>query len=906
MIPLKLQLKNFLSYGSDIQTVDFTSHSLICLSGKNGHGKSALLDAMTWALWGQGRKIAGVAKSDDNLIRIGQTHMMVALQFICNGQEYRVRREYTKSSNKPYVTLDVGVFDSIRNSFVPIGGKSIRSNQAALEQIIHLDFETFCNSAFLRQGQSNEFSKKSPKERKEILASILGLDQYESIRLLASERARTAATSRISLQAILDRMVQDVGQIKTIDECLHVLDEKFKEVAEQEHALGMQEQDLVVRRQELQSIKQQYHVTTLQQNELKKTEQELRKTLIEQSKRWRTIHAQYLKGYDYRELELKKKQIIDQIRRHQAVMRESLQHKEQYLLQKERVTRFEVEHAQKIHASIQDHTIKLERIKIEMEHFKETIVSCQKRNNELIKDQTEAHDTCALLISKITKIHADLQLYQGIVKQFDKRKAYYQNWITLGNLMAGELANLDRKKQLSQDETNPCCPLCEQNLSASRRKFLKEKFFHEEHFLQHRIARITRVVQKLKLLLIDQHKQLNELNLLKDELQKMTAQLDKTQTKITAIAQEIDAGNQQKLLCERQIAILMSQIHDQEKEMQAIQSSSHVALLQNADFQEAMHQLIHLEKMVTDYQYDAHGQDLLSTELEQTEQLIKKHEILTHEIALQEARMSQVQAIVLRLKKAKHELKVMDVQKNMFETLMCQESALTNAEQELSVARIKLKQNKELLLQERGALENDRSKLKSLEQESVELQKKIMEINGSIDDYQAIVAATGKDGIQALLIQDVLPEIEQEANELLARLTDNQAQIFIESLRDLKKGGSKETLDINISDNMGIRPYEMFSGGEAFRIDFALRIALSKMLARRAGTSLQTLIIDEGFGSQDDEGLSHIMDAIYKIQDDFAKVIIVSHLSTMKDLFPVHFHIEKKPSGSVISIIEQG
>ena len=83
-----------------------------------------------------------------------------------------------------------------------------------------------------------------------------------------------------------------------------------------------------------------------------------------------------------------------------------------------------------------------------------------------------------------------------------------------------------------------------------------------------------------------------------------------------------------------------------------------------------------------------------------------------------------------------------------------------------------------------------------------------------------------------LLIEEALPEIEQEANNLLAKLTNNQTQIFIESLRDLKKGGNKETLDIKIADNMGIRPYEMFSGGEAFRIDFALRIAISKLVTR--------------------------------------------------------------------------
>ena len=98
-------------------------------------------------------------------------------------------------------------------------------------------------------------------------------------------------------------------------------------------------------------------------------------------------------------------------------------------------------------------------------------------------------------------------------------------------------------------------------------------------------------------------------------------------------------------------------------------------------------------------------------------------------------------------------------------------------------------------------------------------------------------------------------KLNMKQMNLLAKLTDNQTQLFIESLRDLKKGGTKETLDIKISDAVGIRPYELFSGGEAFRIDFALRIAISKLLARRAGTSLQTLIIDEGFGSQDEDGL---------------------------------------------------
>jgi exonuclease SbcC len=65
-------------------------------------------------------------------------------------------------------------------------------------------------------------------------------------------------------------------------------------------------------------------------------------------------------------------------------------------------------------------------------------------------------------------------------------------------------------------------------------------------------------------------------------------------------------------------------------------------------------------------------------------------------------------------------------------------------------------------------------------------------------------------------------------------------------------------------------------------------------------------VIDEGFGSQDEEGLGRIMEALYRIQNEFEKIIIVSHLSALKNQFPVHFVVRKGPSGSTISVVEQG
>ena len=129
----------------------------------------------------------------------------------------------------------------------------------------------------------------------------------------------------------------------------------------------------------------------------------------------------------------------------------------------------------------------------------------------------------------------------------------------------------------------------------------------------------------------------------------------------------------------------------------------------------------------------------------------------------------------------------------------------------------------------------------------------------------------GKSGIQARIIENAIPDIEDEANLLLSRMTDNALQLRLKPLRETKSGsGEIDTLEIEISDQEGTRPYELFSGGEAFRANFALRIALSRLLTRRAGTALRTLILDEGFGTQDARGRERLVEAIEAVRDDTA------------------------------------
>ncbi|MBM3943908.1 MAG: SMC family ATPase, partial [SAR202 cluster bacterium] len=98
------------------------------------------------------------------------------------------------------------------------------------------------------------------------------------------------------------------------------------------------------------------------------------------------------------------------------------------------------------------------------------------------------------------------------------------------------------------------------------------------------------------------------------------------------------------------------------------------------------------------------------------------------------------------------------------------------------------------------------------------------------------------------------------------------------------------------------RSYETFSGGEAFRINFALRIALSKLLARRSGAPLPILFVDEGFGSQDAAGQERLKESIQSIQNDFKKILVITHVEEMKDAFPVRIEVRKGPSGSTFTV----
>src|SRR3990170_2463176 len=203
MIPLHLSLSGFLSYRDPVE-LDFSSFELACIAGPNGAGKSSLLDAITWALFGQARK------RDDSLINAYSEAAEVRLTFAYEGNVYQVLRSKPRDKTavlefhilqQPSGTSVGAIRDqqssdasvgAIHNSqsWKPLTERTLRDTETRIQQTLRLDYETFVNASFFLQGKADQFTQQRPGDRKRILSSILGLEVWEAYRGRAAERRK--------------------------------------------------------------------------------------------------------------------------------------------------------------------------------------------------------------------------------------------------------------------------------------------------------------------------------------------------------------------------------------------------------------------------------------------------------------------------------------------------------------------------------------------------------------------------------------------------------------------------------------------------------------------------------------------------------------------------------------------
>lgn len=1081
MIPQRLILKNFLSYQE--ANLDFQGLHTACICGANGAGKSSLLEAIAWAVWGESRAV-----SEDDVIHTGAAEAQVDFIFTIHQRTYRILRSRQRgqtttlefqvaieTANEPSPAEQLAPPRSVSllatqslTNFRSLTAKGVRATQQLILEHLKLDFETFVNSAYLRQGRADEFMLKRPNERKQILADLLKLSHYDEL----AERAK-------------DQSRQFKGQVELLDKQLEVIQTQLLQreaIATEQTALEvtlteMQQQQTADMQhlQALQAAQHQHHTwqqqLSWQQQQHRMLEQDGRRlqqeliTAQQQQQELENLLQQehtIAAGYaHWQMLQTQEEQLATRFKTYQSVQMQRQQYQEQ---QGERVADVERQ-IQQIHAQLealaqQEQEIqqilqrspevegalqKLHQARVQLQHLDQlqTQVSPLHQRRQHLQSQLDRAQT--RLLARLEELHTSAkqlraqqdhqpQLQQAIVQVSDRiaaleqQRVYQQKVRDRGlerrdfmeRLQAHQrnyeiqLAEVEQKIQLLKQEVEtdvevadlatvpevevssqeseivnyrswrvaeseslvdyphvasyPPCPLCDRPLDEQHWHLVMEKHQQQKQEILNQIwvirEQLSASEREIQILRQEYRELEHELagygavlerrGQLQEQLQ-MTASLQATLLQVMAetakLEQTLQSGHYAQEVQE-EIQLLdrrLEQLNYDEKTHALIRGDVdrwRWAEIKQAEIKQAQRrqeqlaqrqpeliaQLVELEAQLELYQQEAMAALVaFDQQMATIDYDLEQHNALR--IALREAQswqlhyqeLHQAQQKYPQVRQRVEELThVLHDRQQSQQAVQAQIEALVKCLQQTPDLRSQIQELDQQIQQQRAQLDTQLAYLGRLQQQQQQLtllstqyttlSTHLQTAQRQYRVYQELAQAFGKNGIQALMIENVLPQLEAETNRILNRLSGNQLHVQFITQRSHRRDQSRsakakglqakfiETLDILIADPQGTRPYETYSGGEAFRVNFAIRLALSRLLAQRSGTALQMLIIDEGFGTQDAEGCDRLIAAITAIAPDFACILTVTHVPHFKEAFQTRIEVIKTETGSQLSL----
>ncbi|MEO1433098.1 MAG: exonuclease subunit SbcC [Cyanobacteria bacterium J06633_8] len=1007
MIPVQVTLKNFLSYQD--ASLDFSGLHTACICGSNGAGKSSLLEAITWVVWGESR-----AASEDDIIHTGAKDVRVDFTFEANGEIYRVIRTRRRGSSS---ALEFQI--QTQEGFKSLTSKGLRATQEVILSHIKLDYDTFINSAYLRQGRADEFMLKRPSERKEILAELLKLNQYDELEDKAKELYRNLKARGEELERTLASNKTQLEQQETIAQQRTELETELKELQKLQGFDNIQLQNLQVIQHQRQGWEEQLHFVRQQYNNLT---QDSKRLESEQS----SLKAQLssLQGLLNRETEIKAGYahyqtlqseeesmgaLFAQYTRAAQLRQQKQQHLSKHMQGIERQlqqSQAQLEALQQQEKDIQrtlkhtgDVETALEKLKAARKHLSH-LDNLQMQVSPLLQQrsslQTELHRTQAGIVARVEQLettHRQLQnqsrrqpqIQQAVmevetkIEQLDKDKVYLQRLQEKGlekrsfmeRLHAQQreyerlLGELEQKLQMLQNP-DALCPLCERPLDEHHWNRVVDKTEVEYNDTQgqlwvfrEQLAVSEREIQLFRQEYRSVNSKLSPYEALREQKGELAAQLQATSEvdvqiqqiteekeklertlhlgdyapqkqkelqELEDYLQQLDYNEQNHALARSEVEkwrwaeIKQGQIKDARKrqaqlaarkpEIQAtINQLEHQIQVEQVDSKIAR-EIKDLENQIVNMGYDNERHNQIRIDVRQAQSWHLQHQQLV-------SALSQYPEIQKRSQHVEEALKARLSEKQQLATningIIAQLEQTTNPTTQIQDLEQTLANRRRQLddkLGHLGRLQQQSQYLENLQIQDTEKQQQLKIVRSQQRVYQELAQAFGKNGIQALMIENVLPQLEAETNQLLSRLSANQLHVQFVTQRAGKTSKAKkknakliDTLDILIADARGTRAYETYSGGEAFRINFAIRLALAKLLAQRAGAALQLLIVDEGFGTQDNEGCDRLIAAINAIAPDFACILTVTHMPHLKEAFAARIEVNKTQDGSKIRMM---
>ncbi|MGD1093422.1 MAG: SMC family ATPase [Bryobacteraceae bacterium] len=928
MRPIRLELQGFTAFREKCE-IDFSTFDLFAITGQTGAGKTSLLDAMTYSLYG---KTSRLNKAGKDLISQGAAGMSVLLHFRAGSDEYKVARAIKGSTVTARLEkLQEGEWKGISGSIGEINDQ--------VRRIVGLDFDGFTKAVILPQGKFDVFLRGKPDERRDVLNDLLDVRVYQRMMQSANEKSRLAGERAKVKETEIDPAATPEAKAEH--------ERKLAEFVAHEKAL----EDVVDRLQTAlpDALRLREKRNALLSNQSELVETQIKITAAEEA----AANARQAAEREGASIEKLDRQITAIA--YDSELHLKLTQLEQPALQRKKLNEEVGEQAHK--REVEGGNLAEAEKKARAAHeLLKTVTGGLKGADQSRGSKKAAHD-------ELEARHGSAHAIEQVIKEIDTARAYGLEIPKIHRLIAEFEARADALLG-AVDAAQKDLADAEAKVEAAGQKY--------EHV--HARDRVAALRHELKpgeacpvceqtVHSVPKGPDANEVLKAEQQLKAVKAGLKKAQEHVLAIRAEADGLPGKLDLTRQQLDMRESTLRsaiDQASQIlgrPADESVTNELRLLIELFQTAklafQHAQSHYEKMLGDerdascaFQDAEHKRQLILSQIDNIEKLSAacRDTIAGLDEVLQGA--PPLQEITSQLKTLK---------------------AAKQKRDELEEARKKnekaLKQAEELVVRcakDTEALENVRLKCaKSIEDSNKEITKLGKQVRKKLGGLELVESPDEAEQIERLqvgrrkdlenaqarvqqchfTIQALAEKIannerlrgevaQQKAEEALYRdlgtwlNAGNFQQYLLSSAFELLATEGSKHLKALSNDRYTFayrdkefevidkwngeetRSVNTLSGGESFLASLALALALAGSIAElnSAGgaVALESLFLDEGFSTLDTETLSKVADAIQLLQDGKRLIGIVTHVQSLADQMPSRIEVEKTIGGSRI------
>ena len=899
MKPLILEMSAFGPYKDKVE-IDFTKvgeNGIFLITGDTGAGKTTIFDAIVYALFGDTSGSTRQISTLRSNFADESTDTYVKLEFMHKGKVYKIRR--TPQYERPKKSGD-GTTKNLADAYIEYNDKTISgiSNvNEKIEEILGINVKQFKQISMLAQGEFLKILFAESKDRTEIFRRIFDTNIYNSISKMLIFKTRESEAKLYELKysfltnkdnIIWNEKQQEIENInsKNLNK-LHI--EKILELLEIELDNNCK------------NVKEINDETEKLEIELKKQTSAFEKIKEENKKidNFNKLKEEENKLKQQKEFYKEEKEIIDKNQKILSVV----------LTKEENVENLKNELA-KISKSITSNNTEKENLEKDLKKLQEKENKTKLLKNEIIKldKLTIDFELAVDEKQKLDELEKNYNLKQKHVTEYEHKKQEYQqlsqNYLYEESKFFEDQAGIIAEK-LEENKPCPVCGSIEHPKIAKKSAFvlskeeldkLKNQLKAKENEYMSIQNDITKYNTKIETIILELNQDVKKFDLRKyssiviEKYNNKKNEKDRIYENANEIYRNISGKNLE--IEEFSIDDFVNEINLKYRDIinkitknQTLFEEYNKAQ-QNMEIQlrEAQKEYEKAYKSIGFKNEEDYKKNILSkSELEKKSKLIDKYnnEIIANKTKLQEIKKS------LKNKEKQDETEY----KNVLDEI-------TKKSKEVKQRQIKLN----------GIYENNKKIKKSLEETSEKLLEQI-EVFLNYQELSKLAngTAVGKRKIEfeQYVQATYFDMIINEANKRLNKMTDGRYLLLRKE--NPEKISEKIGLDLEVFDNYNgkKRDVRSLSGGESFKAALALSLGVSDIIqSYSGGVVVETLFIDEGFGTLDSESREQAINTLNMLTDNNKLIGIISHVTELKERIDKKIIVEKGYNGSRIQMEE--